>query len=99
MQYQAIMGWFVQFGFSTRKMRAIAAPTLLECYIAELATYSRCSCRATCPASRAICLVLFVFSVQFDEQRHKIMAQDKPRCIIFPSVRPDGQDYGLVIRV
>jgi hypothetical protein len=27
------------------------------------------------------------------------MAQDKPGCIIFPSVRPDGQDYGLVIRV
>jgi len=50
-------------------------------------------------ASRYIILLLFVFSVQLDEQRHKIMAQRKPRCIIFPSVRPDGQDYGLVIRV
>jgi len=36
---------------------------------------------------------------KLDEQRHKMMAQDKPRCIIFPSVRPDGQDYDLVIRV
>jgi hypothetical protein len=40
--------------------------------------------------SRAICLLLFVFSVQLDEQRHKIMAQHKPRCSIFPSVRNTG---------
>jgi hypothetical protein len=78
MQYWVDNGMVCSVWLLDQDMRAIAAPTLLECYIAALATYG------------AICLLLFVFSVQLDEQRHKIMAQDKARCIIFPSVPPDG---------